>query len=305
MISVSIIADSYNEDFDSRITTFELEYPRFILAELNTHRVFSRSSASSRAIPIDKVIELLKSNPAMPNHWGKNQAGMQANGEIEDIDLAKHLWSHASLSAIYYANKLKDLGLHKQVVNRILEPYQTMKTVVTSTCFNNFFWLRNHKDADPNIKELAEKMQEAYLQSEPETLYEGEWHTPYVFHQRSGITGVLHYVDEEGGYLSLEDAKMISASCAAQTSFRKSDGSLEKAETVYQRLITSEPCHASPIEHQATPIKYKSMSCEEDLVNLLDMEGVTHIDKNGIPWSGNFFGWIQMRQLLQNNCKMY
>ena len=301
MTSVSIIADSYNEDFNSRITTFELEYPRFILAELNTHRTFSRSSASSRAIPIDKVIELLKSNPAMPNHWGKNQSGMQAIEEIEDKYTAESLWKLAASKAIEVAEEMKALGLHKQVVNRILEPYQMMKTVVTSTCFSNFFWLRNHKDADPNIKELAEKMQEVYLKSEPAYLYEGEWHLPYVFHHRRE-NGVLHYVDEEGGYLSLDNAKKISASCAAQTSYRKSDESIEKALIIYDKLIISEPCHASPIEHQATPIQRAYIPMIEDY---REIEGVTHIDKQGVPWSGNFHGWIQMRQLLPNNSKAY
>lgn len=300
MTSVKIIADSYNEDFDSRITTFELEYPRFILAELNTHRVFSRSSASSRAIPIDKVIELIKSKPSMPNHWGKNQAGMQANGEIEDIYTAQYLWKLAASKAIEVAEEMKALGLHKQVVNRILEPYQMMKTVVTSTCFNNFFWLRDHKDADPNLRELAAMMQEAYSKSEPEILYEGEWHLPYVISQRSLSTSELFYYDTDGNLLSLEDAKKISASCCAQTSYRKSDESIDKAVMIYEKLITSDRCHASPTEHQATPIQYLSESYEQ-----LQVEGVTHIDKLGIPWSGNFFGWIQHRQVIPNNAKLY
>lgn len=305
MITAKIIADSYNEDFDSRITTFELEYPRFIHSELMTHRQFSRNAASSRAIPIDKVIELLKSSPAMPNHWGKNQAGMQANEEIKKKERAKQVWLNACIAAIDHAEMLKDLGLHKQVVNRILEPYQTMKTVVTSTCFNNFFWLRNHKDADPNIKELAEKMLEAFNASKPEYLQVGEWHLPYVDTKRDMAYEEQHYFDECGNEITLGEAKMISASCCAQTSYRKSDTSLEKAESVYDRLINSEPCHASPVEHQATPVQANVITSDRDMLSYLNEEGVTHIDKNGIPWSGNFFGWIQMRQLLPNNCKKY
>lgn len=300
MTSVKIIADSYNEDFNARLPTFELEYPRFIHSELMTHRVFSRNAASSRAIPIDKVIELLKSNPAIPNHWGKNQAGMQAGGEIEDKEQADYLWKLAASKAIEVAEEMKALGLHKQVVNRILEPYQMMKTVVTSTCFNNFFWLRNHKDADPNIKELAAMMQEAYNKSEPETLYEGEWHLPYVISQRSLRTSELFYYDTDLHILSLEDAKKVSASCCAQTSYRKSDESIDKAVMIYEKLITSDRCHASPTEHQATPTPRKDIIYEQ-----LNVEGVTHVDKLGVPWSGNFHGWIQHRQLIPDNAKLY
>jgi len=184
MIEVKIIKDSYNKDLKSRLTTFELVYPRFIHGELMTHRMFSRNAASSRAIPIDKVIELLQTNPAMPVHWGKNQAGMQANTEIDNIEGAKLLWLAARDSAISHAIVMRDMGLHKQIVNRILEPYQLMKTIVTATEFNNWFWLRAHPDAQPEIKELAEKMLEIYEQSTPEELFEDEWHVPYVNTQR-------------------------------------------------------------------------------------------------------------------------
>lgn len=300
MISAKIIADSYNKDFDSRITTFELEYPRFILAELNTHRVFSRSSASSRAIPIDKIIELIRTNPAMPSHWSKNQAGMQANGEIEDKYTAQYLWKLAASKAIEVAEEMKALGLHKQVVNRILEPYQTMKTVVTSTCFNNFLWLRNHKDADPNLHALAGAMSDAFNKSEPVTLLEGEWHLPYVISMRHSVYGRMFYCDSNGDVLELDEAKKVSASCCAQTSYRKSDESVDKAVMIYEKLITSDRCHASPTEHQATPTPRKGVIYEQ-----LSIEGVTHVDKLGVPWSGNFHGWIQHRQLIPDNAKSY
>ena len=179
-ISAKIIADSYNPEFDSRVTTFELVYPRFVHSELMTHRLFSRNSASSRAIPIASVIDLIKDNPAMPVHWGKNQSGMQADNEIENVELAKSIWINACNTAIAHANIMKDLNLHKQVVNRILEPYQWMKVVLTTTNIANWFWLRNHKDADPTIKKLAEVMLESYNNSNAVPLRTGEWHIPYV-----------------------------------------------------------------------------------------------------------------------------
>lgn len=294
MIEVKIIADSYNDSMKTRLTTFELVYPRFIHSELMTHRMFSRNAASSRAIPIDKVIELLKTNPAMPVHWGKNQAGMQANIEIDNIEGAKLLWLAARDSAINHAIVMRDMGLHKQIVNRVLEPFQLIKVIVTATEFNNWFWLRDHADAQPEIKELAQKMQDAYDDSIANPLYEGEWHVPYVTIQRSIHTGELFYIDEHDKYITAEEARMISASCCAQVSYRKNDGSLEKAAVVFDRLINSVPVHASPVEHIATPI----VDSEE-----FTIEGITHLDKNGQLWSGNLKGWVQFRQLIPNNVK--
>lgn len=294
MIEVKIIADSYNTEMRSRLTTFELVYPRFIHSELMTHRMFSRNAASSRAIPIDKVIELLQTNPAMPVHWGKNQAGMQANTEIENKEGAKLLWLAARDSAINHAIVMRDMGLHKQIVNRILEPYQMIKTIVTATELNNWFWLRDHADAQPEIKELAKKMHDAYTANIPQTLLEGEWHVPYVNTQRSVHTSEFFYIDEHDKYITLEEARMISASCCAQVSYRKNDGSLEKASVVFDRLINSVPVHASPVEHLATPV----VDSDE-----FKIEGITHLDKNGQLWSGNLRGWVQFRQLIPNNVK--
>lgn len=300
MIEVKIIKDSYNKDLKSRLTTFELVYPRFIHGELMTHRMFSRNAASSRAIPIDKVIELLKTNPAMPVHWGKNQAGMQANAEIDNIEGAKLLWLAARDSAINHAIVMRDMGLHKQIVNRILEPFQLIKTIVTATEFNNWFWLRAHADAQPEIKELAEKMLKVYEQSKPEELFEGEWHVPYVQTIRSA--GVLLYLDENDNHITADEARMISASCCAQVSYRKNDGSLEKAAVVFDRLINSVPVHASPVEHIATPITHKMLTDLCDGHRLI--EGMTHVGENGQPWSGNLRGWVQYRQLIENNVKV-
>lgn len=299
MIEVKIIKDSYNKDLKSRLTTFELVYPRFIHGELMTHRMFSRNAASSRAIPIDKVIELLQTNPAMPVHWGKNQAGMQANTEIDNIEGAKLLWLAARDSAISHAIVMRDMGLHKQIVNRILEPYQLMKTIVTATEFNNWFWLRAHPDAQPEIKELAEKMLEVYEQSTPEELFGDEWHVPYVQTIRSA--GILLYLDENDNHITADEARMISASCCAQVSYRKNDGSLEKAAVVFDRLINSVPVHASPVEHIASPITYKMLTDLCDGNRLI--EGMTHVGENGQPWSGNLRGWVQYRQLIENNVK--
>ena len=158
-VQARIIADSINAR-GTRITTFELEYPRIIHSELLTHRVFSRNAASSRAIPVNTMLDLIEANPAMPSHWGKNQPGMQAQEELGELEkeAVKQTWLNACKSAVSYARVMNDIKAHKQVVNRITEPYQHMKVVLTGTDFSNWFWLRYHADADPTIAELANKM---------------------------------------------------------------------------------------------------------------------------------------------------
>lgn len=288
MISVKIIKDSItNQQY--RIITFELEYPRFIHAELMTHRQFSRNAASSRAVPIANMIKHVKDNPAFPVHWGKNQPGMQAAQEIDTDALAvsKHTWMSACASACEWSALLNSQGLHKQIVNRVTEPFQVMKTIVTATEYKNWFWLRCHADAQPEIKQLADKMRILMLNSNPQLLNIGDWHLPYV-NCKFGVINQDFY-DADGTLLTLTDAKKVSASCCAQVSYRRYDDSLARALAIYDRLIISEPAHASPVEHQATPIPD---------INRFWPDGVTHMDLNGEYWSGNFRGWIQNRKLL-------
>lgn len=289
MIKATIIQDSVSEA-DGRIITFELEYPRFIHAEFMTHRQFSRNCASSRAIPIAKMHEQIMLDMAMPVEWGKNQAGMQANELMSDreADAASAVWQEAGLESIRWSKSLANLGLHKQLANRVTEPFQVMKTVVTATEWENWFTLRNHPDAQPEIRELARRMFEALQKSQPMPLRHGQWHVPYV--TRTMTEGQVFYTDAGGMPLDLNSAKIISASCCAQVSYRKSDDSLEKAEMIFDKLINSRPAHASPVEHQATPmVSVKATQF---------MPGVTHIDYKGYNWSGNFRGWIQHRQLI-------
>lgn len=272
------------------IVTFELEYPRFILAEVNTHCMLSKNTASSRAIPIETVIEMIEKNPVIPVYWGKRNKGMSAIEEIDDIEEAKRLWLRGRNYAIKLAKRFDKIGLHKQIANRILEPWVTAKTVLTGTELANFFWLRNHKDAQPEFKVLAKEMYEELKKSSPEILQYGEWHLPYVTSHREA-DGRLHYYNENDIEISLDEARKISASCCAQASYRKLDGSSEKAENIFSRLIESSPVHASPVEHQATPINLNLNKAQE---------GVTHIDKDGMLWSAKFKGWIQYRKLIKN-----
>ena len=277
MITAKIIADSVSME-GIRLTTFELEYPRFIHSEFMTHRVFSRNAASSRAIPVAKMHEMIETEPAMPVHWGKNQPGMQAHEELEGVikQGAIDTWKEAAKESVRWAKVMADIGVHKQIVNRITEPFTNIKTVVTSTEWANFFNLRYHADAQPEIFELAKMMRHAIDVSIPTAMVAGDWHLPY----------------DPGTGFTLDQRKMISASCCAQVSYRKNDDTLEKAQSIYNRLIHSQPCHASPVEHQATPISLwaKTGRGWEN--------GITHQDRHRQLWSNNFRGWVQNRAML-------
>lgn len=309
-ISATIIADSISRA-ETRITTFELEYPRFIHAEFMTHRMFSRNAASSRAIPVNRAVELIKENTAMPIHWGKNQPGMSAKEECDTLlsddeefsgYTREEWWNEARNTAIARAQEYSRKGYHKQIVNRLLEPFSHIKVVCTATDYDNFFWLRNHPDAQPEIAELARVMLEARNASQPVLLEQGEWHVPYV---NFDVISRGHFLNNEDGsqqWLTLEDALAVSASCCAQVSYRKLDDSLEKARDIYKRLVDSKPVHASPFEHQATPIdvqEYIDGYCDSDLP-----DGITHASLKTETyqfWSGNFRNWIQHRQLIPDH----
>jgi hypothetical protein len=327
-ITAKIIANSVSSVSGDRITTFELEYHRYIHGEVMTHRVFSRNAASSRAIPVKNMLELVRNSPAMPIHWGKNQAGMQAKEECDeplgfDCELSNGWtstnyltrdvsWKAGANSAATLAEKFSEAGYHKQIVNRLVEPFQMIKVVVTATSFDNFFWLRFHEDAQPEIAELARCMLVAYKRSKPQELNPGQWHVPYV-DVSFDESGIVYSV---GGVPITEDyAIKVSASCCAQVSYRKSDNSLEKAEAVWERLVASQPVHASPTEHQATPMQspegFIIVHTEQGWHNEFE-KGVTGRLLDTAPgnlssgMSNNFKGWIQHRALIANNvCNSY
>lgn len=289
-IKATVIQHSVSPE-GKEIITFELDYPRFIHSELMTHRMFSRNAASSRAIPVEKMHLHISENPATPIHWGANQAGMQAKAEVEDIDKAKNEWYNATQQALVSSKALLSVGLHKQIANRVTEAFQMMKTIVTATEWDNWFELRNHEDAQPEIHELAGLMVEAMGRSKPFPLASGEWHVPYVARYRDT------YGDINYSGLTLEQARMVSASCCAQVSYRKSDDSLEKAAMIFDKLINSKPAHASPVEHQATPM-LNSRAIFNVAAPYSWEKGITHVSRDNSFGSGNFVGWIQFRQLI-------
>lgn len=318
-ITAKVICDSISVT-GQRITTFEIEYPRFILAELNTHKMLEKNSSSSRAIPIGKMIEQIRANAALPIYWGSKKAGMQAGAEVQDVQYSIDFWMKALAGSIGQAVLLDGEGVHKQTVNRLLEPFQMMKTVITGTDWDNFFNLRIHPDAQPEFCMLAYKMYQAMQESVPMQLKSGEWHLPYINTSRYAVAedGESWDINSEIIYstgnlsdgtlskpLTLEEAQRISASCCAQTSYRKHDESLEKADNMFQMLVGADVLHASPFGHLATPIVSVNDPVNEVYKNLTDEFtwelGVTHMRRSGVLCSGNLTGWISYRHLLPNN----
>ena len=155
---------------------------RFVLAEFNTHRAFSRNSASSRAIPVRKQISRVETETAFPVSWPREQPGMQGGDELDDGlgAAANAVWRNAMQDALEHAAALAEIGVHKSVVNRLLEPFMWHTVIVSSTAWENFFGLRCNSLAQPEIRVAAERMRRAFENSEPSRLEPGEWHLPYV-----------------------------------------------------------------------------------------------------------------------------
>src|SRR5580698_10436910 len=181
--SARVLLDSRSPS-GARLTTLEVRYPRFIHSEMMTHRVFSRNAASSRAIPIKKMIAAVREEPALPVYWGRNQTGMSAREAIaaDGEARARAEWQLALDDALRHAERLaaQDIDLHKQLVNRLLEPFAWITVIITATDWANFFTQQLHEDAQPEIRYIAELMLAAYRASVPQTVELGHWHLPLI-----------------------------------------------------------------------------------------------------------------------------
>lgn len=275
-----ILASQLHERGSPIIWTLQLRYPRMIHAEFMTHRAFSRNASSSRAIPVKTLMADIIVDPAMPVFWGRNQKGMQADVELteDEIVAAKKAWRAAAESAIEHAERLMDLGVHKQLANRVLEPFSHINVIVTATEWDNFFLLRDHKDAQPEIRALARKMRAVMTDYAWDNKFNyvepGDWHLPYV-----------RPTEQEFAH---EIKKKISAARCARVSYMTHDGkpSMVDADVeLYDRLIVSKPAHASPVEHQA-----EAMS--------LGYPG------DPVPVYANLKGWKSLRTQLEHEGKL-
>jgi len=259
--SCRVLADSLSP-YDVRLTTLEVTFPRIVLAEVNTHRALSRCSASSRAIPVAKRIEQVEADPFIPEAFGRNKAGMQSGGELDDSEsrVARDVWIESMRSAVQQARALADVGVHKQWANRLIEPFSWHTVIVTATEWDNFYGLRCHADAQPEIRTIAEMMREAMASSKPRQVDHGDWHLPLV------------YPNGDDAGLPLEVLIELSVARCARVSYLTHDGKrdVEADRALYRRLLKSG--HMSPFEHAAKPVAL------------------------GRDFVGNFRGWIQHRK---------
>jgi hypothetical protein len=247
----------------------------------------SRNASSSRAIPVKKLIQDVLDDPAVPLFWGANQKGMQGGEECnEPVVIYKAMtredaWLKGRDFAVATARQFADAGYHKQIVNRLLEPFAHITVVVTATQWSNFFALRMHKDAEPHIRLLADRMWAAMEMSEPERLQPGQWHLPF--------TDIVDANDEPvklSGGDALQNAIKLSVARCASTSYKTVDGfdmTLERAIDLHDKLVASTPLHASPCEHQA--------------------KVADAVERPNYGLSGNLgIGWVQYRKTLPGEC---
>lgn len=284
--STKIIADSRGPS-GKRLTTWELTYPRFVHAELMTHRLFSRNAASSRAIPVEKMLARIESEPALPIFWGKNQAGMQAAEELGPVEKEKAMreWLELRDDAVIGARRLNALGLHKQLCNRPTEPWMFITVILSSTEFDNWFGLRDHKEAQPELAWVAKDMRGRYEDSAPVELAEGEWHLPYIAE-----------VDRISCATRTGDLPKISTGRCARVSYLTHEGKRDLAEDIGLHDKLKSSGHWSPFEHAARAVTKGQWAMRSQ--EILDI--CTEFDELFDPaLVGNLVGWAQYRKFFE------
>lgn len=264
------------------IITVRMRYPRPIHGEIMTHRVFGRNARSSRAVPVMTMLNEVISDPYIPWHWLKNKPGMQGTEPLseKEEEIAKIIWLQSRDDAVASVKALYDpdgLNIHKQNPNRLLEPFSWIDTLITSTEWDNFLWLRDHHAAEPHLQDLARLVKKAFKHMDIQLLQKDEWHQPYI--SDTDIQNLIINPDQdtkrmidELGCDEDELLNMVSAARCARISYKPFDGnaSYEKEIDRYNLLVSSDRVHASPLEHQAKADK--PLIC---------------------PTSGQFHGWVK------------
>lgn len=288
-ISAEIIADSKNEH-GQRLTTFVVKFPRIILAEFNTHRMLSRNSASSRAIPFKKMMDMVLNDPFIPLRWMKDHPGMQGVEYFDEVASAKlqKTWMQSSIESVGRAQDLSQAGLSKQICNRLLEPFMWHTVIVTGSEWENFFALRAHGAAEIHMQELAERMLESYNTSEPKTLKAGEWHIPFGDKiSKEDLTKFCFNEPESDSERNEIRLKIATARCA-RVSYLNFEGKDDYAADIKLHDNLFAAGHFSPFEHCAmVPREGQHLTCFSN-------EG----------FSGNFKGFIQYRKTLTGENKL-
>ena len=270
------------------IVTFEVEQPKFLNAEVNTHRMFSRNGSSSRAIPTAQIIEQIKNSPYIPFDVRANEKGMQGFEQVspEIYEDFKEELQTLLLQLTEFARDAsakEGLNIHKQHISRYLEPFMMQKFLITTTELDNWFALRDHDAAQPEIRDLAKKMRIALEASSPIHIDYNEWHCPYFQDVPKNL--------EDGRF---PEELLISAGCAAAVSYRNKPDPT-KAIAIADKLLESG--HMSPFEHIATPLDPKM--CLGDASNSPFADSHISIRLDGSLWGANFRGWGQLRGILE------
>lgn len=282
--------------YGERLITAVCTFPRIVLAEANTHRMFSRSSASSRAIPVEKQISRLRSDPFYPVYWGKNQKGMQADEELtaDQILAAMAVWDEAREANIGFAERLLEIGVHKQITNRRLECDMWHTVIITSTEWSNFEHLRVNKHAQPEFKKSAEMVIDVIRSSTPKFVSAGSWHLPFT---------------DASDADTIEDAQLVqvSAGRSARVSYLTHDGRREPKVDVSLAMGLLQNGHMAPWEHPARPmndLERQIFGRDEYTMPANWPGGITdpfmQWKKTGkrTHFLGNFNGWVQARKLI-------
>ncbi len=296
--------------YGERLTTFVVTLPRIVLAELNTHKMLSKSSASSRAIPVATQIERLKADPFYPVHWGKNQKGMQADEELtpDQIAVATKVWDRSRGHATQDADELLSIGVHKQITNRLLEPHMWHTAIVSGTEWPNFFHLRDHKDAQPELQRPASMMNECYRSSRPVTMSADQWHLPFT-------TEGEEFEEADGeGHITSYLAPMVSAGRAARVSYLNQDGKRSLADDQTRATRCKKSGHMAPFEHVARPMtdterdRFRRTRWEaapgDNLRPRREFEASRWIATGDEYFLGNFNGWVQLRKMFHGERDM-
>lgn len=298
-----ILQDSISEK-GHRLTTFQVTFPRFILAEVNTHRMLSRNSASSRAIPIDTANEAILKDMFVPKAFGSHQKGMQAENTVEGMnaEYAEMIWRGAGRAAVSDAYMLADSGVHKAWANRLPEPFKWHTAIITATEWGNFFALRDHPDAQPEFQEIAHMMREEYESNIPIVTYEGSWHTPLV------AWAERRDADQSDVPAYWDRLKRISVGRCARVSAEQHNGVRDQEADIglHDRLLDDR--HLSPFEHAARPFNEREWRLVEilqaaayDALSIYSpyemAEGVKHITylRRQMEFKGNLRGWHSAR----------
>lgn len=305
--AAKILADSISPA-GHRLTTFEVTIPRIVLAEYNTHRVFSRNSASSRAIPVKKMLERVRLTPFVPDRWGKNQKGMQASDEAlsgkarDEADFAwRELRNHAMNAAWRLAGPEEDGGLdvHKQIANRLIEPWLWHTIVCTASEWSNFWHLRDSRLAQPELRTSVAIMHELYKTNAPDELELGDWHLPLVPKDE------IFDIETAPGRSYVTAAKICAGRCA-RVSYLTHDGKRDQAADIALADALVANGHMSPLEHPARPMTPQELELfAQPEMEWDEAEAAWRHTGRFTHFLGNFQGWVQYRKLVPGEADIH